>query len=58
MKPSKILLKDVNNAGALYSRAINTWGKNNQITIRAEIKWHELKKKYNEQQTFKSRKKS
>jgi len=56
MKSTKILLKDINNAAASYSNAVNVWGENNQITIRAMIKWDELKKKYNEQQTFKSKK--
>ena len=56
MKSTKILLKDINNAASSYSNAVNVWGANNQITIRAMIKWDELKKQYYKQQDCKSKK--
>jgi len=57
MKTKPILLRDVQQAAATYSKASQNWGDKNQITIRAMIKYEDLKRQYNEQQTFKSRKK-
>ena len=56
MKNKPILLRDVQQAAATYQKAVQNWGDKNQITIRAMIKWYDLKKRYDEQQTFKSRK--
>ena len=44
----KILLKDVKKLEAEYGSAIINWGENNQITLRAMVKYYELKKEYEE----------
>ncbi len=53
---AKILLKDLKAAEKLYAMAMDNWGEKNQITVRAMIKYYDLKKQYENQQTFKSRK--
>lgn len=42
----KILLKDLKQAEKEYANAIIIWGENNQITIRALIKYQDLKYRY------------
>jgi len=44
----KIRLKDVKDAEREYSNSLFTWGEYNQTTIRALIKWKDLKKVWEE----------
>ena len=44
----KILLKDVKKAEIEYGNVLINWGENNQITLRAMVKYYELKKEYEE----------
>ena len=45
----RILLRDVTSAETSYANAMATWGENNQITVRALIKWYDLTEAYNKQ---------
>jgi|GEM_PF-3894811 len=44
----KILLKDVKKVEAEYGNALINWGENNQVTLRAIVKYYKLKKEYEE----------
>ena len=45
----KILLREVKEAERDYSSALMRWGERNQVTLRAMVKWYDLKKKYAQQ---------
>jgi len=45
----KVLLRDVKEAEKVYAVALSRWGEKNQITIRAMIRYYDLKNKYKEQ---------
>ena len=42
----KILKREVNEAAAEYQKAMQRYGPNNMVTQRAEIKYYELKRAY------------
>jgi len=49
MVMKKILLREVKEAERDYSSALMRWGERNQVTLRAMVKWYDLKKKYAQQ---------
>ena len=45
----KILLREVKEAERNYSSALMRWGEKNQVTLRAMVKWYDLKREYSNQ---------
>jgi hypothetical protein len=52
----KIKLKDIRKVEREYANALSIWGDRNMITIRAEIKYYDLKRKYEEEKNERRKK--
>ena len=46
---NKVLLRDVKAAERDYCTSLMNWGERNQVTLRAMVKWYDLKKEYAQQ---------
>jgi len=54
----KTLLRGVKEAERDYATALRNWGEKNQITVRAFIKYYELKVKYEKEKRVSKNEKS